>query len=177
MIRSIRNVFTKEECETFLTLGKNIGFAPAKCVYSDGSKNEIDTGIRDSQRCEYTSQELTNMFFGRFSGRFGYFTGINKSVRFLQYYPGQKFDNHYDTIQTSNKEYTFIIYLSDCIGGETIIQDQKISAEIGKVVIFDKSLPHSAEKVIQGVKYVIVGDLYTTNKKAHPDIDIRRMRN
>lgn len=170
----VPNLFTKEECLSFIDRAENIGFTPAICNYSNGKK-EFDTNVRDSLRCEYTSKEFSKMIFDRISATFSrpkFFKGINDNIRFLKYTPGQKFEKHHDAPRTNDtREYTFVIYLSNCKGGDTIIHrypDQKVSVEAGKVLIFDKGLLHSSSAVEEGIKYAIVGDIYQADEKPSP---------
>ena len=63
------------------------------------------------------------------------------------YNPGQKFEKHHDAPRmNSSREYTFVIYLSDCVGGETVIYDfepypdKRIESKTGRMLIFDKGI-------------------------------------
>ena len=180
MIKIVDDCFTLEECESFIVIGESIGFSQAKCTFGDRDEteknSEIDLNIRDSLRCEYNSKEFTDMIFEKISKHYpGLFKGINQNVRFLKYNPGQKFKKHHDAPRMNDtREYTFVIYLSDCVGGETVVYDfepypdKKIESKTGRMLIFDKGLLHSGEKVVSGVKYVIVGDLYNIDKKRSP---------
>ena len=63
-----------------------------------------------------------------------------------------------------NAARTLIIYLSDCKGGDLFFETgDSVRTGRGVVVVFDKSLTHWTDPVVEGAKKCVVCDVYSSN--------------
>lgn len=98
--------------------------------------------------------------------------GLNPAIRIYRYAKGQRFGRHIDesAIISENKytEYTVLIYLSSCGGGETVFYNNrgKVLASVvpqpGLMLLHrhgDVCLEHEGAKVVAGTKYVLRSDV------------------
>ncbi|TVP60096.1 MAG: hypothetical protein EA343_18345 [Nodularia sp. (in: Bacteria)] len=88
-------------------------------------------------------------------------TSIGKVIECYRYEQGDYITAHYDKSteidHNSWSTHTLIIYLSDNVmGGETSFLKHNIIVvpELGKAVLFEHSILHQANEVLEGIKYV-----------------------
>lgn len=176
------NFLSKEKCQELITLSENAGYDEADISYATGA--QMNKEYRDNSRCLIKNEELRleleklimpfvpktlpiikpggvieQVEFLRLSGNF----------RFYKYEKSQKFKKHRDgNVQEEGgvSRVTILIYLNDVEqGGETNICDRMldkpvmVKPEEGKMLMFNHSLLHSGEELLDGIKYVLRTDL------------------
>ena len=145
----IKNVFSKQECNSIINLCNELGFEDALINIGNG-KQIKNTGVRDSDRCLIDSIEITEHLYSRINKFIPkYFKqynsirkciGLNKRLRVLKYNNGGYFKPHgdgsyYENINDeSNRNRTLItllLYLNDqnieFKGGELNFLDPKLN--------------------------------------------------
>jgi predicted 2-oxoglutarate/Fe(II)-dependent dioxygenase YbiX len=86
----------------------------------------------------------------------------NKSYQLVRYTEGQFFVDHTDTTEEFPRKISTLLYVNDdYLGGEIVFTKLNLSLKPEKdtLIIFPSSsdFSHSAEPIISGTKYVIVG--------------------
>lgn len=165
----IDNFLSDEECDELIAKSEGIGFAEAK-VNVDGGQT-IMKMIRDNERILYEDPTYATVFWERLKAYIkpeignSYAIGLNELFRFYKYSPGQRFkmhrDGRYERNETEFSYYTFMIYLNDDYeGGQTKFHSGEfVSPKKGTALIFEHSLRHEGEKLINGIKYVLRSDI------------------
>lgn len=89
-------------------------------------------------------------------------TSIGKVLECYRYEQGEYITAHHDKATELDHNiwstHTLIIYLSDNVkGGETAFSKHNITVipELGKAVLFEHSILHQANEVLEGIKYVL----------------------
>lgn len=98
--------------------------------------------------------------------------GLNSNIRIYKYGKGQRFGKHIDESVKGTRgttEYTLLIYLSSCGGGETMFYDHrgkcivKVSPSPGLALIHrhgeEECLEHEGAVVTNGEKFVLRSDV------------------
>lgn len=175
----IHDFLSPEECESFIRLTEDVGYAEAPITTPSGPV--MARGVRNNERVMVDNHEWARNLWGRArplipSPYLGHpATGFNERFRFYRYDPGQTFRPHYDGYFARNDEQsrlTFMVYLNGaCTGGETIIYIQddgltlpdgaelRIKPEPGKALVFRHDLLHEGAPVATGRKYVLRTDV------------------
>lgn len=178
----INNFLTKERCQELITLSETAGYDEADISYAEGAK--MNKEYRDNSRCLLKNEEL-RLEIERLiqpnvpmelpiikSGGIieqAKYLRVSGNFRFYKYIKSQKFKKHRDgNVQEEGgvSRITILIYLNDVEqGGETNICDRMldkpvvVKPEEGKLLMFNHSLLHSGEELLDGVKYVLRTDL------------------
>lgn len=180
------NFLTKERCQELIALSEAAGYDEADISYATGA--QINKEYRDNSRCLLRNEdlrlELENLIQPYVPMRLPIirpggiveqkdFVRLSGNFRFYRYQPTQKFKKHRDgnvVEEGGISLVTVLIYLNNTgTGGETNICDRMldkpivIKPEEGKMLMFNHSLLHSGEELIDGVKYVLRTDLIYTH--------------
>lgn len=155
-------LFSKEECEFLKTLILDDEFVQSK-VINPISNEVVQNEYRTSSEFVLKINEDLNKFLLEKIKKLGAKT-LPTELSILRYEKTQEFKIHTD----SNENYpdifkTIVIQLSeetDYVGGELCVylnEDKTISSKkIGNVIIFNSSLSHCANKIVDGVRYCLV---------------------
>lgn len=98
--------------------------------------------------------------------------GLNPAIRIYRYNKGQRFGRHIDESAIISEgrytEYTVLIYLSSCGGGETVFYNNRgkvlaaVAPQPGLMLLHkhgNACLEHEGAKVVGGTKYVLRSDV------------------
>jgi hypothetical protein len=175
----IHDFLTPEECERYVRVTEDVGYADAPITTPGGPVVAKD--VRNNERVMVDNFDWARALWERagwllpspYRGRPA--TGLNERFRFYRYDPGQTFRPHYDGCFARNDEQsqlTFMVYLNGgCEGGETIIYIQddgltlpdgtelRVRPEPGKALVFEHALLHEGAPVTAGRKYVLRTDV------------------
>lgn len=167
-IFTIANVLTADECQAYVTLTEQAGYAAATINTNKGV--ELRPDIRNNTRVILDDFEIARNLWQRvqaqippvLAGRQA--LGLNERFRFYRYDVGQYFAPHYDgCFRRDNGEQsllTFMIYLNDDFeGGETNFGEITIKPETGMALVFEHQLLHEGCAVTKGRKYVLRSDV------------------
>ncbi len=179
-IIEINNFLTSKECDKLL-VQRAPNFSTANSHYPKYYRN--------NNRLEEDNIELSKFLFESIKGynlsELKESVRLNEKIRFCEYSKNQEFSKHQDGIYYSNEKeasaLTFLLYLNgdnEFEGGQTQFfiskQSKKVELEIspqkGKLVVFDHSIWHNAQKVINGAKYILRSDILfkiRSNKDQH----------
>jgi len=176
---TVDGLFTHDECNDLIARAESIGFEPASVRTQSGGK--MMTNIRNNDRVVFTDVQLGNEMWRRIAQLLPILdgekpTGVDHNLRFYRYIPGQKFNRHKDgAVINENGEtskLSYLVYLNDCDGGETIFRDyvesegqrQKIETRIapkpGSALLFRHARWHEGSPVVTGKKYVLRSDVF-----------------
>jgi hypothetical protein len=92
------NVFTSEECQRWIDMTEERGYAPA--LVNTGMGQVLMTDYRNSDRCMIDDADMAQIIFERIKAylpnvwKSCKLVGLNERLRFLRYGPGQKFEAH-----------------------------------------------------------------------------------
>lgn len=175
----IHDFLTPAECERYIALSEDVGYADAPITTGGGPV--MAKGIRNNDRVMVDDPEWARLLWERaaplipspFDGYAA--TGLNERFRFYRYDVGQTFRRHFDGYFARDEErgrLTFMIYLNGgCAGGETVIyfrgdgethrdsDELRVTPEAGKALVFRHELLHEGAPVIAGRKYVMRTDV------------------
>ena len=183
--------FTPEECKAWIDFAEQVGFErlsqPQSRYFSQRECGRIqrtdwDLSARLFERMRNIILDCDRRVPGGFSSDRKP-VGCNGNIRIYKYERGMSFGKHIDEMNeipefpNGRTEMTVLIYLSSCVGGATrFFQSSKkrndegvgFTPQAGSVLLHvhgDRCLEHSADPVVQGVKYVLRTDVvYGTTK-------------
>eukprot|EP00590_Aulacoseira_subarctica_P004716 CAMPEP_0172421712 /NCGR_PEP_ID=MMETSP1064-20121228/7935_1 /TAXON_ID=202472 /ORGANISM="Aulacoseira subarctica , Strain CCAP 1002/5" /LENGTH=236 /DNA_ID=CAMNT_0013162241 /DNA_START=46 /DNA_END=756 /DNA_ORIENTATION=- len=179
------NFFTADECKAWIEFAEQIGFeklshpqsryiAQRECGRIQLKNWEMAAKI--FARLHPIILQCDRLVPDGFSGN-RQPVGCNGNIRLYKYERGMSFGKHVDEANiipefpSGRTEMTVLIYLSDCIGGATRFfrptkkrNDEGIgfTPKAGSILLHvhgDRCLEHSADSVVQGVKYVLRADV------------------
>jgi len=166
------NLFTTKECEELIIQSNNIGFTDTQT--NKFGEEYIKKDMRNNTACVISNDLTTTFIYDRIKKFIPFVDNIYGELRVTKYEKGQfcgehtdnKFMNYKHNDKIINSKYTFMLYLSDCEGGDLILNMSNfkkitIKPKMGSIIIFDQSIYHSAKPVIQGVKYNLRTELIT----------------
>ncbi len=167
-IFTIENVLTRGECQQYIALTEQAGYAAATINTNKGF--ELRPDIRNNERVILDDFEIAQNLWQRVAAQIPpvlegrQALGLNERLRFYRYDVGQYFAPHYDgAFHRDNGEQsllTFMIYLNgDFAGGETNFGEIMIRPETGMALIFEHHLLHEGCAVTKGRKYVLRSDV------------------
>ncbi len=189
LIMSYDDVFTHEECQSFIQLSQQYDYEVATISVDKNQFKEVRE-VRNNQRVIYDSPELADQLFTRLKPLLPniindwQLAGLNERFRFYLYEQGQTFKPHYDASYERNRWcysfLTLLIYLSeDFGGGETIFyrevgrfgatDDSRravIVPRLGQVLLFEHRQLHEGATVTCGQKYVLRTDVMYRHRLA-----------
>jgi len=172
----LENVFTPAECDKWIKLSHDNGYA--KALINTGDGYELDLTVRNNDRSIVDDVDLALCLWDRikpfipndFMGK--KLLGINPRLRFLKYTGGEYFKPHYDGSYVAPNGSTSLItvqlYLKgDCTGGATrFLLDQMNATEYvdveptaGRVLVFEHDIYHEGCTVVDGIKYTVRTDI------------------
>ena len=168
-IYTVRNVYSPEECQEFISLSEQVGYEAAPINVFGGAVVRPD--VRNNARVILDDESLAGDVWSRakqhlpkvINGRRA--VGLNERLRFYRYDPGEKFEPHVDGYyMRPNGEQsmlTFMLYLNEGFeGGETRFQNGiSIKPGTGMILVFRHALYHEGAAVISGRKYVLRSDV------------------
>ena len=167
---TISNVLTAEECQHYIDLTEQMGYAEAPVTTSRGPKMMPD--FRNNERVMYDTPEIAEELWQKiktcipvnYRNTSKQAVGLNERLRFYKYHPGQEFKEHMDGRYRRNQYesslLTLLIYLNgDFKGGETKFRDVTVVPETGLALVFQHKVLHAGMPVIEGVKYVLRSDV------------------
>ena len=128
----VKNVLTKEECQSFINLTEKLKYEDA-LINIGGNVQEKDDSFRKSKRCMIDTFEMTQHLFWRiekfipkyFKNNYRHSPirkckGLNERFRILKYVNEGYFKPHYDGVYFRNNDYskdrsmiTLLLYLND----------------------------------------------------------------
>lgn len=163
------NIFTPEECKKLI---ENFDKHIDKVEY-------IDRGNSEYYRFEEDSDEMANFLWNKIKAHLptyydkGTLVCLNTHFRYSKYVHGMEFGIHRDGMnqdKNGNRSIlTFNIFLNDDFeGGETDFFDENgvliLSAKPapGRAAVFDRSILHCGNKVLNGCKYLLRTDVMLT---------------
>lgn len=167
---------TQEEAAKFVTVAESVGFQ-----HSTSRGPAYGEAFRDNDRIQFQDQQLADQLWqaaglqqlcAGLGDEEGCPVRLNPNIRIYRYRPGQKFGKHIDE---SNElgcgqytQYTLLIYLSTCGGGETIFYGGRncklaaVTPQPGLALLHrhgDECMEHEAAAVTAGIKYVLRSDV------------------
>ena len=167
---TISNVLTHEECQHYIGLTEQMGYAEAPVTTSRGPKMMPD--FRNNERVMYDTPEIAEDLWQKIKGCIPanyrnaskQAVGLNERLRFYKYHPGQEFKEHMDGRYRRNQYesslLTLLIYLNgDFKGGETKFRDVTVVPETGLALVFQHKVLHAGMPVLEGIKYVLRSDV------------------
>src|ERR1700722_4465880 len=93
------NVFTPEECQEWIQMSEERGYAAALLNY--GAEQVLVTDVRNNDRCMIDDAPMAQKLFERIKSYLPtvwnnhQLVGLNERLRFLRYDPRQRFKPHY----------------------------------------------------------------------------------
>jgi hypothetical protein len=176
------NVFTKEECDSLITLSEEIpgNYEIAKINYED--EQIIDTSYRNNKRWLNFDKKMAETFFEKIKSYVPVeiegnpVSCLNERLSFLKYTAGEYFRAHEDGyyIRPDNSEMSYItvqIYLNELKeedgGATTFIEDAyngiyenySVIPKVGRVLLFEHNIEHEGAILNHGLKYCIRTDV------------------
>lgn len=168
-IFTIPNLFTKGECDQWISLSESIGFEPAPINTASGPQRRTD--IRNNARVLLDDEPRSVGLWQRIANDVPDVVpewrakGLSERLRFYRYDVGQKFKWHADgCFRRNNGEQsflTFMVYLNDDFtGGETLFgKGIRIVPEQGMALLFCHWQKHMGDEIRDGRKYVLRSDV------------------
>jgi hypothetical protein len=92
------NVFTPEECQQWIKMTEERGYAPA--LVNVGPREVLMSDFRNNDRCIIDNADMAQILFERIKSYLPKIwknyevVGLNERLRFLRYERGQKFEKH-----------------------------------------------------------------------------------
>lgn len=176
---TIEGLFTPEECCELISRAESIGFEPASVRTRSGP--QMMPNIRNNDRVVLVDQELAEELWRRVAPLLPTLddtvaTGVDSTLRFYRYVPGQKFNRHRDGSATNElgetSKLSYLIYLNSCDGGATLFRDYveidgrrekkelRIEPAPGTALLFRHKRWHEGLPVASGEKYVLRTDVF-----------------
>ena len=169
----IESVLTADECTALIKQAEEVGLKDSPVFNQQTKKYSMDKSKRSSTFAPVSSDLMKEKIIGRIREKC---TDIDKRLeivtdsRVIKYTDGGYFKAHRDIIFTEGEyvgKYNMIVYLSDNYeDGETcfIDSDQQmyfpVKGKVGDVLIFDPRLLHMGSEVNNGVKYILIVQLF-----------------
>lgn len=166
----------RQEAEKFVAAAEAVGFQ-----HSTSRGPAYGEAFRDNHRIQFSDQAFADHLWqatglaelvGGLEDEDGTAVGLNPNIRIYRYNAGQRFGRHIDE---SNElgggrftQYTLLIYLSSCGGGETVFygsRNRKLATVVpapGLALLHkhgDCCLEHEGALVTGGCKYVLRSDV------------------
>lgn len=167
---------TKEEAAKFVAAAEGIGFQ-----HSTSRGPAYGEAFRDNDRVQMQDQQLADHLWqacglrelcSSLEDEDGVAVKLNPNIRIYRYRQGQRFGRHIDESNDLGgglyTQYTLLIYLSSCGGGETIFYGNRnrklasVDPQPGLALLHkhgDFCLEHEAAVVSSGTKYVLRSDV------------------
>jgi predicted 2-oxoglutarate/Fe(II)-dependent dioxygenase YbiX len=170
MVFVIRDFLSAEECDAYVELSEQQGYADAPITMGDTAI--VIKDYRNNLRVMLDDVELAARLFARakpflpdpLDGR--ELVGLNERFRFYRYDVGQEFAAHYDGSFRRNEHeesrLTFMVYLNDDYkAGTTDFGELELSVRPirGTALVFRHELLHAGTPVVAGRKYVLRTDV------------------
>jgi predicted 2-oxoglutarate/Fe(II)-dependent dioxygenase YbiX len=138
--------------------------AHSRYKYLDNVKNKDVRNCSSAMLSEKTQEYLANNvepFVHEYAKKNNILIS-NRSYQLVRYTEGQFFVDHTDTTEEFPRKISTLLYINDdYLGGEIVFTKLNLSLKPEKdtLIIFPSSsdFSHSAEPIISGTKYVIVG--------------------
>ncbi|NET03100.1 MAG: proline hydroxylase [Sphaerospermopsis sp. SIO1G2] len=164
----VKKLLDDKQCDNYIQMAEAIGFEEATITTSQGYV--MNKNVRNNDRVIFDDPEFAQGLFKIIKPyvedpyKHLSCVGLNERFRFYRYYPGQKFDWHYDgSYKRENGErsrWTLLFYLNnDYRGGRTQFLDDDIAGEKGDALLFVHRQVHCGETVQSGVKYILRTDV------------------
>lgn len=188
-IQEIYGIFTDEECDKMIELGKKNGMAPSHVSSYDRYNTKLDTSSRISSQTWLSDNydSLTQAFAERTVEITSLPIENQEEAQIASYPIGGKFEEHFDACRegkgvhycteqngtAGDRTATLLVYLNDEFeGGQTIFTalDFKVTPEKGKGILFynidedEKPLPKSLHKGAE----ILKGEKWIATKWVHP---------
>ncbi|KAL4857900.1 hypothetical protein ACK3TF_001878 [Chlorella vulgaris] len=172
----VRGCLTPEEADSFVAVAESVGFK-----HSTSRGPAYGEAYRDNDRIQFQDQQLADHLWQN-AGLSQLCAGLeddegrpvklNPNIRLYRYKPGQAFGKHIDESNELGAglytQYTLLIYLSRCSGGETIFYGNRnrrlatVVPQPGLALLHrhgDECLEHEGAAVTGGTKYVLRSDV------------------
>lgn len=182
---TVDGLFGLSECNDFIALAESIGFEPASVRTHSGQ--QMMPNIRNNDRVFLVDHALAELLWDRIESYLPKLdgccaSGVDSSLRFYRYVPGQKFNRHRDGSVTNDQGETsklsYLVYLNDCDGGETLFRDfvevkgrrekfeLRVDPKPGAALLFRHRRWHEGLPVHSGKKYVLRTDVFYRKDEA-----------
>ena len=166
-------VFSKEECENIIKIGKSNSLYKAKTV--DELNTGKTTGVRDSNivflnptpEIEFVYKRLTDIILRLNSTYFDFdLFGFTESLQFTEYEaPTGHYGSHVDKLHGGViRKLSIVVQLTEetsYTGGDLEILDscepEKLSRKQGDILVFPSYTSHRVTPVTTGTRYSLVG--------------------
>ena len=167
----ISQFLSPEECEKYIAIAEEVGFADAPITTANGPvmRKDVRSNLRvmidDPREAALLWKRAKQWAVSPFRGREA--IGLNERFRYYRYEPGQSFAPHYDgAYERENgerSEFTFLIYLNDDFegGATTFFQPGRfhVVPRTGDLLTFRHPQLHEGAILEAGVKYVLRSDV------------------
>ena len=168
-IFTVTDFFSPEECDAYIELTEQAGYADAPITTSHGPqmrpeiRNNTRVMLDDQQRADDLWKRVEQYVPSPFNDQWAA-CGLNERFRFYRYDVGQQFNWHYDgCFERDNGQrswLTFMVYLNDGFsGGETSFNHVDIAPQRGMALFFVHQIKHKGQSVTEGRKYVLRSDV------------------
>lgn len=166
------NVFTKNQCEAIIKIGKNLKLKKSMVGGDDNHRGTLDdwrisnnSWISPQPGTAWIFGKLTNVILDINSKFFNFdITAFSEGLQFTEYEsPGGKYDMHVDTMRGgSTRKLSITVQLSDMNdyeGGDFVINvgnEIMIPKKQGMAVVFPSYMLHGVKPVTKGTRYSLV---------------------
>ncbi len=176
----VSNLFSPEECPELIARAEGLGFDAASVRTRSGPR--MMTDLRNNDRAALDDPALAETMWSRIRPYLPELDGcvacgVDSSIRFYRYFPGQQFKRHRDGAVTNEAGQTsklsYLIYLNDdCQGGFTTFRENRevngvfetvefvVAPATGTALLFRHERWHEGTPVTEGSKYVLRSDVF-----------------
>lgn len=145
---------------------------------TETKKEELNENVRESESVTLRDKDLLSYINNNLISKMNKlyntdFTMIVPSVDIVKYKKGSKFGKHVDFCVFNSNTYVMFALLiclkGGCEGGNTILYngEEKIycpqSKTVGSGIVFQNTIPHEGEEILEGEKIILKVDLLLTN--------------
>ena len=177
----VKSLFSKKDCTSLLNKKIKNQFYSANTHYPTNYRNNQRNVVDDFNLAKKLFRKVSPFLPKKIKNSEGswYLKQLNPRLRYCKYSKDQYFNRHLDGVYFQNKisksKLTFMIYLNDSKefkGGKTLFYKKKDSKKIwasyipkqGDLIIFENSIWHEGEKVLNGEKFVLRSDIIYKKK-------------
>lgn len=155
-------LFNKKECEEIINLTKKLDRIDGKNKYGGDIKTEVsfdEYRIRDNVENSWFMDRIKRAIEEKLKINLNF---IDNDAHILSYGVNDGFTKHIDFNSSDNdpRIYTFGLLLNtEYEGGDFIMYDKEktiFNKVVGNSYLFETTIPHEVEKIINGVRYTLI---------------------